>query len=74
MKRRINISIDDDVSVETALLRVLTVVGGGRISGGGKIFCYHSSFRDGIQVSANSRSDVSDSFWVYREQKTEEGK
>jgi|GEM_PF-6769745 len=70
------INIRGDIDDQTALERVLGVVGGGKVSGGGdwkgagrKQYCYASRYRDGIVVSCPGRyaKDKSERFDVYRE-------
>ncbi len=70
MKGRIIIDFDGESITETvALDRVLAVVREGRISEtakGVEHFCWHTSFRDGTEVSARKKKkrQQSDSFMV----------
>lgn len=69
MRRRINITIDDDISDSEALAYVFTVVDQGRISGYPveDTYCYGTRFVDGTVVSAWKTKAGNDGFMVYRE-------
>lgn len=68
--RRVNVQVRDGVDPADALVRVATVMQGGRISGGGTCYCWTTSFADGLVVATRTTRggrQNSDSFVVYKE-------
>ena len=47
---KIIIDIRDDIPHETAMERVMYVIQKGRVSKNGKLFCYVTTWKDGIKV------------------------
>jgi hypothetical protein len=47
---KIIIDIRDDIPHETAMERVMYVIQQGRVSKKGKLFCYVTTWKDGIKV------------------------
>lgn len=45
MSKRITISVEDNIADADALQLALQVVGGGKISGNGKHYCYATEFK-----------------------------
>ena len=69
-RKRININIYDDITDSAAISFVSQIVGGGRISGNGKCYCYGTVSSSGIKCFAEVTKSGSDSFHV---SKTEAG-
>ena len=71
--RRVNIQVRDGVDSSAAVERVAAVMRMGRVSGGGKYYCWVTTFTDGTVVCVrgpNARAaETSDSFVVYKEEK-----
>ena len=57
---------EDDVSEQEALDSVKDVIALGRISHNDTQYCYHTSFKDGIEVSAFKPSGTTDTFVIYK--------
>jgi hypothetical protein len=61
--RKINITINNDITDEEALEYVLEVIKGGRVSNEGKSYCVCTLFNKKIAVLANKRKN--DIFTIY---------
>lgn len=60
MSKRITITVEDDIADADALQLALQVVGGGKISGNGKYYCYatefkHPNYKETIMVYTSPR-------------------
>ena len=65
--RRLTIVIRDDTPDDVAMRRVTNVIDQGRISRGGKAYCFCTSWTDGIVVCSDVTRAGNDTFHVYRE-------
>lgn len=72
---RIHIEVRDDISYVTALECVRRVVAEGRVSNGGKMFCYAASFftEDGVVWVQTREYRKSDCFLVYKDDESKQG-
>lgn len=59
------IRFDDDMSELEALDYARVVVEAGR--DGGKMYCYHTTFKDNISVSCFKPSGTTDTFVIYKD-------
>lgn len=62
---KIHIEIRDDIDPEVALTRVTKVVSGGRVSKNNTLYCYGTTWEDGICVHVRDYRK-SDCFVVYK--------
>lgn len=62
---RIHISIKDNIDPETAVRRVAHVISGGRKSKYGKLYCYLTTWSDGIAIQVRDYRK-SDCFVVFK--------
>ena len=65
-KKSVTIQVRDGVDLEEAVRRVAHVISQGRVSNDGKLFCYLTSWKDGINVSVRPYRK-SDCFVVWKD-------
>lgn len=64
---KINITIENDVELISALLSVARVIEQGKISDSGKKYCYVTTFKDGIGIYADTLKSGNLTFRVFME-------